>query len=55
MVFDSNYQFLTQFGYHGVGPGSLIRPDELIVDNKDHVYVTQGAKRGISVFKITDR
>lgn len=53
MVFNSNYELLTQFGFRGVGPGSLIRPRALTIDSRDRVYVTNGARRGISVFKIT--
>jgi DNA-binding beta-propeller fold protein YncE len=52
MVFDNNYRFLMEFGYRGVEAGSLIRPHDLSIDSQNRVYVTQGAKRGISVFKI---
>jgi DNA-binding beta-propeller fold protein YncE len=53
MVFDSEYRFLTQFGFRGVKPGNLIRPQDLSIDSRNRVYVTQAAKRGISVFKLT--
>jgi len=54
MIFDRNHQFLAQFGYYGVGPESLVRPGDLAIDSQDRVYVTNGARRGISVFKITN-
>jgi hypothetical protein len=54
MVFDKKFNFLTQFGYRGLKPGNLIAPDDIAIDSNDRVYVTQGRKRGVSVFKITD-
>jgi hypothetical protein len=53
MVFDKDYRFLIEFGYRGVGPGNLIVPDSLAVDRKDRVYVSQGRRRGISVFALS--
>ena len=53
MVFDKNYNFLTQFGDRGLGPGNLIAPDDLTIDGSDRVYVTQSKKRGVNVYKIT--
>ena len=54
MVFDKNFNFLTQFGYRGLNPGNLIAPDEIAIDDSDRIYVTQTRKRGVSVFKLTD-
>lgn len=54
MVFDKNFNFLTQFGYRGLNPGNLIAPDEIAIDASDRIYVTQTRKRGVSVFKLTD-
>jgi hypothetical protein len=53
MVFDKKFNFLTQFGYRGLKPDNLIIPDDIAIDSNDRVYVTQGRKRGVSVFKIT--
>jgi hypothetical protein len=53
MVFDRNFNFITQFGYRGSKPENLFVPDEIIIDNKDRVYVTQTRRRGVSVFKLT--
>lgn len=53
MVFDKNYQFLTEFGHRGLDAGGLIRPQDLSIDSQNRVYVTSSARRGISVFKIT--
>jgi hypothetical protein len=53
LVFDPRFQFVTQFASRGYRPGELIFPDDLAVDAADRVYVTQVAKRGVSVFKLT--
>jgi len=53
MVFDKKFKFVTQFGYRGPKPGGLIAPDEIVIDNSDRVYVTQAARKGVSVFKLT--
>src|SRR4030042_652449 len=34
MVFDKNYNFLTQFGYRGPKGGNLIAPDDIAIENK---------------------
>jgi hypothetical protein len=53
MVFDKNFNYLTQFGFRGTKPDSLIIPGDVAMDKADRVYVTQNGKRGVSVFKMT--
>jgi hypothetical protein len=53
MVFDKDFKFLSQFSERGYKPGYLIAPDDIAIDNGDRIYVTQAAKKGISVFKLT--
>lgn len=53
LVFDAKFAFITQFATRGLRPGQLILPDDLAVDARDRIYVTQAGKRGISVFKLT--
>jgi hypothetical protein len=53
MVFDKNFNFLSQFGSYGFKPGNLVSPDEIAIDSGDRVYVTQTGKRGVSVFKLS--
>lgn len=53
MVFDQNFKFVTQFSERGYKPGYLIAPDDIAIDNSDKIYVTQAAKKGVSVFKLT--
>ena len=53
MVYDKNFNFLTQFSSRGWRPGFLIAPEDIAIDNQDRVYVTQAGNKGISVFKIT--
>jgi hypothetical protein len=51
-VFDKDFNFITEFGYRGTKPENLIVPDGIAVDGHDRLYVTQGRKRGISVFAL---
>jgi hypothetical protein len=53
LVFDKDFKFLTEFGYRGKRPENLIVPDDIAIDRRDRLYVTQGRKRGISVFAPT--
>lgn len=55
MVFDKDYNYLTQFGFRGYRGGNLIAPDDVVVDKNDRVYVTQNAKRGVSVYEISSK
>ncbi len=52
MIFDKKFNFMTQFGFRGLKPENLFAPDDIAIDTNDRIYVTQGRKRGISVFKI---
>ncbi len=52
MVFDKDFNFVTEFGHRGVRRENLIVPDNLAIDRKDRVYVSQGRKRGVSVFAL---
>ncbi len=53
MVFDKDFNFLNEFGMRGTRPENLIVPDEIVIDKRDRLYVTQGRRRGISVFALT--
>lgn len=53
MVFDKDYNFLTQLGDRGLSPGGLIAPDDLAIDSGDRIYITQSKRKGVSVYKIT--
>jgi DNA-binding beta-propeller fold protein YncE len=52
MVFDKDFTFLIEFGYRGTKPGSLFVPDAVVIDKRDRIYVSQGARRGVSVFAL---
>ncbi len=52
MVFDQNFKFITQFSERGYKPGYLIAPDDIAIDNGDRIYVTQVARKGVSVFRL---
>jgi DNA-binding beta-propeller fold protein YncE len=53
IVFDKNFDFVTEFGFRGPRPGNLIAPKNLALDVQGRLYVSQLANRGISVFNIT--
>lgn len=52
IVFDKDLNFVKEFGYRGEKPDNLIAPESLAIDNEDRLYVSQGRKRGVSVFKL---
>ncbi|HEY6001557.1 MAG TPA: hypothetical protein VIV57_01705, partial [Anaeromyxobacter sp.] len=51
MVFSPDLRFLFEFGGRGARPGRLNLPYGLVVGN-GKVFVSQGANRGIAVFRI---
>lgn len=51
LVFDKALNFVSEFGFRGYGPGSLIVPDDIVLDNDGKIYVSQGGNRGVSVFQ----
>lgn len=53
MIFDKNYNFITQIGSRGYKPGQLIAPDHISIDRQDRIYVTQAGKKGVSVYKLS--
>lgn len=53
IVFDKDFNFLTEFGQRGFRPENLIVPNDIALDRMDRVYVAQARKRGISVFALT--
>jgi DNA-binding beta-propeller fold protein YncE len=52
MVFDQNFKFISQFSERGYKPAYLIAPDDIAIDNGDRIYVTQAARKGVSVFRL---
>lgn len=52
IVFDKEFKFLAEFGYRGARPENLIAPDDLAVDGRDRLYVSQARRRGVSVFAL---
>jgi DNA-binding beta-propeller fold protein YncE len=52
MVFDKDFEFVTEFGFRGYGPGNLIGPTGIAVDEDSRVYITQLADRGVSVYQL---
>jgi hypothetical protein len=53
MAFDKDFRFLTEFGSFGPRQEGLIAPDDITIDKRERVYVTQGRKRGVAVFALT--
>lgn len=52
MLFDKDFNFLGEFGYRGARPENLVIPDDISIDAQDRLYVTQGRRRGVSVFAL---
>jgi hypothetical protein len=52
IVFDAELRFVKEFGYRGLRPHNLVAPEELVVSG-GRVFVSQRAKRGVSVFKVS--
>jgi hypothetical protein len=52
MVFDKEFNFVSEFGYRGYGPSNLIVPSDVAVYN-GNIFVSQAANRGVSCFRIT--
>lgn len=53
LIFDKEFNFLTEFGLRGFRPGSLVVPDDVVVDDVNgFIYVAQAANRGVSVFRL---
>lgn len=53
LIFDRDFKFLHEFGYRGRRPHNLIAPNDLDLDNKGRLYVSQLASIGVSVFDIS--
>ncbi len=51
MVFDKNFEFLSEFGERSLAQYGLIAPQEMVL-LKDKIYISQSRKRGVSVFLI---
>lgn len=55
LMFDSELNFMTEFGYRGEKPNNLVVPDDIAIDERNgRVYVAQAADLGVSVFSIKD-
>ncbi len=53
LIFDSSFNFLTEFGFRGFRDSSLIVPDDLAINNEKRLlYIAQGGRKGVSVFRI---
>ena len=52
LVFNRQLNYVTQFSTRGYRPGELIFPDDLVVDDRNNVFITQAGRRGISVFRL---
>ncbi|MCL7489840.1 MAG: hypothetical protein M8357_16870 [Desulfobulbaceae bacterium] len=55
LIFDSSFNFLTEFGLRGFRRGSLVVPDDMAINNeKGVIYVAEAANRGVSAFRILE-
>lgn len=52
IVFDHQFNFITEFGARGRRPENLIGPRSLALDSAGRLYIAQLGKRGVSVYRI---
>ncbi len=52
LIFNKNFEFVTQFGARGYRPADLIFPSDIAIDNRDRIYITQMGKRGVNVYAL---
>jgi hypothetical protein len=53
LVFDRDFRFVREFGYRGPRPSNLAAPEELEVTGDGRLFVSQNARRGVSVFQVS--
>lgn len=53
MAFDEGFRFLGEFGYRSTRPEGLVAPRDPTVSGDGRLYVTQQARRGVSVYRVT--
>jgi len=53
LIFDEDFNFLKEFGYRGYRSDNLMGPNDLALDSKGRLYISQVRDRGVSVFQIT--
>jgi len=51
--FSADGKFLMQWGGHGSDPGQFIRPQNLAIDEHDHIWVADACNHRIQVFDAT--
>ena len=51
--FDSQGNFILEWGGHGTEPGEFLRPQGLLIDEKDHLWVADASNHRIQVFDAT--
>ena len=51
-VFDSHGKYLGETGTPGTGPGQFKKPEDIAVDNKGAIYITDTRNSRIEVFQI---
>lgn len=56
LIFNSSFNFQSEIGLRGFRPGSLVVPNDMVINNeKGLIYVAQAANRGVSVFRIIEK
>lgn len=53
IVFDKQFNFLTEFGFRGPRAENLIVPGDVEVSRNGKIYVSQAAFKGVSVFNVS--
>lgn len=56
LIFDSKFEFITEFGYRGLTGSNLLVPDDVAVDDQHAtIYVAQAGYKGVSFFRILNQ
>ena len=48
--FTPDHKFILQWGSHGSEPGQFMRPQDMVIDDDDHIWVTDACNHRIQVF-----
>jgi hypothetical protein len=54
IIFDREFAYRKEFGYRGPKPGNLAAPEDLAASG-DRLFVSQRARKGVSVFQVVAR
>ena len=54
IMFNKDFQCIAEFGFRGPNPENITGPTTLAIDDRNRLYVSQLAFKGVSVFQLPD-